>query len=53
MEEKYVVEQQGRALRKFHTGAEAIAYMVANAGYAKLYAPDGMLLMTKGTPPSN
>ncbi len=51
--DKYVVEASGKALREFPTGAEAVAYLVSNPGHAKLYGPDGKLLMTKGTPPSN
>lgn len=50
---KYLVVQDGKATREFDTGKDAVEHMVDNPGYAKLYSPDGNLLMTKGFPPAD
>ncbi len=50
---KYTVIQNGKAAREFETGKDAVEHMVENPGYAKLFAPDGNLLMTKGFPPAD
>jgi hypothetical protein len=50
---RYTVVQPGKAVRQFDTGEAAIKYLVDHPGHAKLYAPDGNLLMTKGMPPAD
>lgn len=48
---KYTVIQPGKAIREFEKGEDAVKHLVEHQGYARLYAPDGNLLMTKGIPP--
>ena len=48
--QRYTVVQPGKAVRQFDTGEAAIRWLVNHPGHAKLYAPDGNLLMTKGIP---
>jgi hypothetical protein len=46
---KYIIRQQDKADREFDTGQQAVEYLVANPGHAKLFH-NGELLMTKGIP---
>jgi hypothetical protein len=48
---KYLVVRPGRTPAEFDDSKQAIEHLVAHPGYAKVYAPDGSLLFTKGTPP--
>ncbi len=50
---KYTVIQPGKTVREFEKGEDAVKHLVEHHGWAKLYAPDGNLLMTKGTPPAD
>ncbi len=47
---KYIIRQQDKADREFDTGQQAVEYLVANPGYAKLFCNE-VLIMTKGIPP--
>ncbi len=49
--QKYMVVYPGQAIREFERGEDAVEYLRDHPGYAKLYAPNGYLLMTKGAPP--
>jgi hypothetical protein len=48
---KFLVMQPGRAVHECNDSKEAIEQLVKATGYAKIYAPNGRLLFTKGTPP--
>ena len=50
---KYMVMQPGKAMREFERSEEAVRHLIEHHGFAKLYAPDGNLLMTKGFPPAD
>lgn len=50
---KYMVVQPGKAPREFDKGEDAIRHLVEHKGFAKLFAPDGNLIMTKGHPPAD
>jgi hypothetical protein len=47
---KYIIRQPDKADREFETGKEAVEYLVANHGYAKLFLGEE-LLMIKGISP--
>ena len=47
----YTVVYPGKAPREFAQGSDAIKYLTEHPGYAKLFGPDGSLLMTKGLLP--
>lgn len=48
---KFIVMQPGRAAHECDNSKEAVEQLVKATGYAKVYAPNGRLLLTKGTPP--
>ncbi len=50
-EKKFLVVQQDRATREFEKGQDAVKHLVEHPGHARLYAPDGNLIMTKGDHP--
>jgi hypothetical protein len=50
---KFTVVQIGKPKVEFDRGEDAIRHMVKNHGFARLYGPDGSLLMTKGFPPGD
>lgn len=51
--QKYMVVQPGKGVREFDRAEDAVKHLVEHVGFAKLYAPDGNLIMTKGTPPTD
>ena len=49
MAARYQITRPGKAARAFDASSDAVEFLVDNPGPAKLYGPDGSLLMTKGT----
>lgn len=47
---KYIVMQPGMAVHECANSKEAVEQLVKATGYAKVYAPNGRLLLTKGSP---
>ena len=45
---KFTVVRPGKTVYEFDDSKSACQHLVDMPGYAKLYAPDGRLLMTKG-----
>lgn len=47
----YVVSLPGRADQKFTDAQQAIAYLVSTNGGARMFGPDGQIIVTRGQPP--
>lgn len=45
---KFTVVRPGTSVHEFDDGKAAVEHLVEHKGHARLYAPDGSLLMTKG-----
>lgn len=46
--QKYTVVQPGKAVHQFESGEDAVRHLLDHPGFAQLFGPDGILLMTKG-----